>query len=126
MLEASAPPPVACDWEPVIRHNQVANLRRIIPWADQAELLRRLTDEPEENVLTRLWTAQECLSKTGHIGPGPLVVQGAYEQGWVLLRAGTDGIASSILHLDGEERPVAVAILARETPCEATTNISTS
>lgn len=123
VLEASAPAPVACDWEPVVGHDQLAELRRIVPWADQAELLRRLTGEPEEHVLTRLWTAQECLSKIGRIAPGPLVVQGAYEHGWVLLRAGTDGIASSVLHLDGEARPVAVAILARETPCEPTTNI---
>jgi len=125
VLEASAPAPVACDWEPVVGHDQLAELRRIIPWADQAELLRRLTGEPEEHVLTRLWTAQECLSKTGRTAHGPLVVQGAYEHGWVLLRAGTDGIASSVLHIDGEERPVAVAVLARETPCEPSTNIGT-
>ena len=116
VLEASAPAPVACDWEPVVDHDQLAGLRRIVPWADQAELLRRLTGEPEGHVLTRLWTAQECLSKAGRIAPGPLVVQGVYEQGWVLLRAGADGIASSVLYLDGERRPIAVAILARETP----------
>ena len=95
-------------------HDQLADLRRIIPWADQAELLRRLTGEPEGHVLTRLWTVQECLSKTGHITSGPLVVQGAYEQGWVLLRAGANAIASSVLHLDGEARPVALAILTGE------------
>jgi enediyne polyketide synthase len=116
VLEASAPAPVACDWEPVADNDQIASLRRIVSWADQADLVRRLTGEPEGHVLTRLWTAQECLSKTGRTALGPLVVQGVYEQGWVLLRAGVDCIASSVLALDGEQRPIAVAILARESP----------
>jgi enediyne polyketide synthase len=126
VLEASAPAPVACDWEPVVDHDQIAGLGRIVPWADQAKLLGRLTGEPEEHILTRLWTAQECLSKTGRTAAGPLVVQGVYEEGWVLLRAGADSIASSVLYLHGEPRPVAVAILARETPCEPISSTGTS
>ena len=97
----------------------------VVVWL-AAKLLGRLTGEPEEHILTRLWTAQECLSKTGRTAAGPLVVQGVYEEGWVLLRAGADSIASSVLYLHGEPRPVAVAILARETPCEPISSTGTS
>jgi enediyne polyketide synthase len=115
VLEVSAPAAAAaCDWEPVVGLDQLPDLRQLVGWADQAEYLRHLTSEPETQVLTRLWTVRECLSKTGHGAPGPLVVQGAYEDGWVLLRAGTDAVASAVLRLDGETQPVAVAILIRE------------
>jgi enediyne polyketide synthase len=112
LLQASAPGPVACDWEPVTSHDKLPGLRQIVPWADQAEQLHRLTGEQDEFILTRLWTALECLRKIGRTAPGPFVVQGAYEQGWVLLRAGSDVIATTVLKIDGEACPLAVAILA--------------
>ena len=126
LLEASAPPPVACDWEPVADPSRLRELRSLIPWTGLPGQLLRLTGEPEAHVLTRLWTVRECLWKAGRSAPGPVVIQGAYEQGWVLLRAGDDAIASAVLHIDGQPDPVAVAVLARETPCDRISNISTS
>jgi enediyne polyketide synthase len=126
VLEASAADPVTCDWEPVVHPDRLPDLRRVVPWADQADLLRRLTDETDESVLTRMWAARECLWKAGRTAPGPLVVQGAYEQGWVLFRAGTDSIASAVLRIEGEPDPVAVAILARETSCRAISSTAIS
>ncbi|MGR6913125.1 type I polyketide synthase [[Actinomadura] parvosata] len=103
---------VACDWEWADGDPDV--LRELNAWPAQANELARLTGEPEAHVLTRMWTVRECLSKTGRTGQAPLTVAGAYEQGWVLMRTGTSLIASAILELGTEARPVAVAMLIEE------------
>jgi enediyne polyketide synthase len=109
---------VACDGEPVPGPEDVERIRRLIPWPGQAQELARLTGEPESHVLCRLWTVQECLSKTGRTAHGPLTVRGAYEQGWVLLRAGTDDVVSAVVDVDGQPSPVALAMLV--SPAEGT------
>ncbi|MDH2429182.1 type I polyketide synthase [Sphaerisporangium sp. TRM90804] len=103
---------IACDAEPVPARDDLDGVRPLIPWPGQAAELARLTGEPEAHVLARLWTVQECLSKTGRTAHGPLTVRGAFEQGWVLLRAGADDVVSAVVDVDGRPSPVAVAVLA--------------
>ncbi|RVX39779.1 enediyne polyketide synthase [Nonomuraea polychroma] len=100
---------VACDWE--WADGDPEALRGLIAWTAQAREIARLTGEPEAHVLTRLWTVRECLSKTGRTGQASLTVAGAYEQGWVLMRAGKSHVASAIVDIGGESRPAAVAVL---------------
>jgi enediyne polyketide synthase len=113
VLTASALAPVSCDWEWVPGPGELEDMRRVTPWSAQVDQLMRLTGEPEGQVRTRLWAVNECLCKAGRTTHAPLTVRGAYEQGWVLLRAGQDDVVSAVLHIDGDTQPVAVAVLVR-------------
>ncbi|WP_062355559.1 type I polyketide synthase [Herbidospora yilanensis] len=78
--------------------------------------ITRLTGEPAACTHARLRTARSCLDSAGDTGGVPLTVSGVYEQGWVLLRGGPHRIASAIVRISGEPRPVAVAVLVKGTP----------
>jgi hypothetical protein len=98
--------PAYCDWE------RVGGAGRMLgPAFDPliAELLPRCA-EPEEIVSARIWTAVECLSKAGRPPTTPLVV-GGYEEGWLLLRAGTGLIASTVVRVRDLREPVAISIM---------------
>ncbi|AWS46540.1 SDR family NAD(P)-dependent oxidoreductase [Streptosporangium sp. 'caverna'] len=99
--------PAYCDWE------RVGGAGRTLgPAFDPlvAELLPRCA-ETEEIVSARIWTAVECLSKAGRPPTTPLVVVGGYEEGWLLLRAGTGLIASTVVRVRDVREPVAVSIM---------------
>ena len=59
----------------------------------------------------RIWTAVECLSRAGRPPTTPLVVVGGCEEGWLLLRAGTGLIASTVVRVRDVREPVAVSIM---------------
>jgi enediyne polyketide synthase len=111
-LTAAGASRLACDWEPVVEDAEVPRLRELTPWPSAAAQLARVADEPESHLLSRLWTVQECLSKVGRPGRTTgLTVVGGYAGGWILLRAGDDVIASTVLCTDVMPRPTAVAVL---------------
>ncbi|NDU71412.1 SDR family NAD(P)-dependent oxidoreductase [Actinomadura sp. DSM 109109] len=83
-------------------------------WTGLADRLGRLSGEPDGLVRTRLRTVGACLS--GPPGPPELAVQGIYENGWVVLRAGGDDIVSVVLSVEGEAGPTAVAIPVKGAP----------
>ncbi|MEU8206457.1 SDR family NAD(P)-dependent oxidoreductase [Streptosporangium sp. NPDC049046] len=78
--------------------------------------ITRLIGEPPAYTGARLRTARSCLAAAGDTGEVPLTVAGVYEQGWVLLRGGPHRVASAIVRVGGEPRPVAVAVLVKGTP----------
>ncbi|MDL4776724.1 type I polyketide synthase [Actinomadura xylanilytica] len=75
-----------------------------------ADRLGKLTDEPGAHVRSRLRTVQECLSKAGRGSPESLTVQGVYENGWVVLRAGAHEVVSVVLTIGGLDGPIALAV----------------
>ncbi|HZB34032.1 MAG TPA: hypothetical protein VE465_27975, partial [Streptosporangiaceae bacterium] len=95
--------PLACDWEWV--GDDIDALRAVIPWTSHANELRALTGEPDGHILTRLWTVRECLSKIGRTRNGPLTIDGVYEEGWVLLRAGSEQVVSTVIDIGGDPAP---------------------
>ncbi|MGV9777480.1 SDR family NAD(P)-dependent oxidoreductase [Streptosporangium sp. NPDC003464] len=76
--------------------------------------LRLCCDEPEETVTARIWTAVQCLSRADRPPSAPLTVVGGHEDGWLLLRAGSDLIASVVVRVRGVQEPVAVSIVTGE------------
>jgi enediyne polyketide synthase len=105
---------VGCDLEWVPEGTAPDELRLVNPWSAEADLLARLTKESDERVLLRLWTVQECLSKLGRTAQGPVTVQGVYEDGWVVIKAGTAIVVTAVLFVENTGRAVALAVTAEE------------
>ncbi|MFF5212422.1 SDR family NAD(P)-dependent oxidoreductase [Streptosporangium sp. NPDC000396] len=105
--------PARCAWEPV--GGGAARASGAASALLAAELLPHL-DETEETVATRVRTVVECLSKAGRPPETPLAVVGSHEGGWLLLRADTALIASTVVQVRGVRTPVAVAIMTEEQP----------
>jgi enediyne polyketide synthase len=80
-----------------------------------AAVRHRLHDylaEPVTAVHARLRTAIECLSKAGWPVGCELAVEGCYDNGWALLRAGEAMIACTTVRVNGISAPVAVSIMS--------------
>ncbi|WP_433381120.1 type I polyketide synthase [Streptosporangium sp. CA-115845] len=115
MLHVGGSAALACDWEWV--EPEGGEQVRIPALAGQREQIAMLTAEPDGHTLARLWTVRECLSKRGQaIAQAPLTIQGAFEQGWVLLRSGSTQIASAVIRVDGATRPIAVSVMVKGGP----------
>jgi len=124
-LLPDAGPRLVSAYQPVAQQAELDTSRLLMPWTDQADLLAKLTGESDAHVLTRLCAARLCLSKIGVTRQPPLVVHGAFEHGWIVLKAGMDSIASVVLRIEGEKHPVAVAVLAKGDECCPTSSMST-
>jgi enediyne polyketide synthase len=115
-LSVSATRLVACDWETVIE--RTPRDWRLLLGTELDALATQIRvpcGEPESTVATRVWTALECLSKIGRPPKVPLVLDGAYDGGWILLRGGDCLIASTVVSAENVAAPVAIAILTGET-----------
>jgi enediyne polyketide synthase len=111
---------VACDWEAVT--DRTPEQWRQLFGSGLHGLVAQLQApcaEPESTVATRVWTALECLSKIGHPPTAPLVIDGIYDGGWVVLRGGDSLIASTLVSVTGIPETVAVAILTGESYANA-------
>jgi enediyne polyketide synthase len=103
---------VACDLEAVVS-------RTDHQWSDllgpqQSELTSAIAQqvgEPASTAATRIWTARECLKKSGLQFDAPLAVRCAEEDGWVVLGSGDRRIATQIAAVDGKEGSFALAVL---------------
>ncbi|MER5325042.1 SDR family NAD(P)-dependent oxidoreductase [Streptosporangium roseum] len=102
--------PAHCSWERVGRARGTLGPASV----SLIDELRPCCDEPEETVTTRIWTALQCLSGAGRPPTTPLTVVDGHEGGWLLLRAGADLIASTVVRVRGVEEPVAVSIMTGE------------
>jgi len=102
---------LACDLEPVVARTE-AEWRGLLG-DDQFALAQRIGRERTEAVdasATRLWSAIECLRKTGLPAIGPLVIESLSDDGWVLLRAGGLTIATGLSSVKGLDNPLVLAV----------------
>ncbi|GAA4227617.1 3-oxoacyl-(acyl-carrier-protein) synthase [Streptosporangium album] len=102
--------PAYCSW------TRVGEVREPLGAASAplADELLTCCGESAEAVGARVWTAARCLSKAGLPPATPLAVVGGPEGGWLLLRAGADLIASTVVQVRGVAEPVAVSIMTGE------------
>lgn len=78
-----------------------------------AEVIRRETGEDQDTVITRIWTAGECLKKAGAMANAPLVLLARTADGWVLLSSGSLIVATFAAQVRGFERGLVLAVLVR-------------
>ncbi len=105
---------VACDLEPAASVNR--------PWQDllgpQHHALAKLVSvqavEEFDIAATRIWSAMECLKKAEAGSSAPLSMLPIPEKGWVLLRSGTNLIATFAATVTGRTSPLVVTLLTAE------------
>jgi malonyl CoA-acyl carrier protein transacylase len=113
-LRLKATSPAACAWETAGQGHDGPGAERDAGDPEFAAVRHRLRDhlaEPTPAVHARLRTAIECLSKAGWPVGCELVVEGCYDNGWALLRAGEAVIACTTVRVSGISCPVAVSIM---------------
>jgi enediyne polyketide synthase len=107
--------PVACDVELAVERSKRE-------WsgllgADGLWLSEVLSSSHREDLAvtaTRVWTAVECLRKTGHANAAALTGGEPRDDQWVLLRFGSARIATFATRLVGLSRPLVFAVLVDE------------
>jgi enediyne polyketide synthase len=113
-LAVAGPGPVSCDVEPVeVRSDETW---RALLGDDRHALAGVVAREGEEDptvAATRVWTAVECLKKSGARSDAPLVRVGSRQKGWVLLASGARRVATFAASVRGTEPPLVFAVLAR-------------
>lgn len=68
--------------------------------------------EARDLTATRIWAAKECLEKAGAMPNAPLILATAVKDGWVIFASGAFTIATTILEIEQEASPLALAVLA--------------
>ncbi|MEW2548179.1 type I polyketide synthase [Streptomyces sp. NPDC047002] len=110
-LAVAGAAPVGCDVETV-------DARSAEDWADMlgpkagalAGLLAREHGEDVDTASTRVWSAVECLRKTGHARVDLVAASEAGPGGWRLLHSGRTTVATFVTTLSGLDRPVVFAL----------------
>ncbi|HSU56038.1 MAG TPA: polyketide synthase dehydratase domain-containing protein, partial [Candidatus Dormibacteraeota bacterium] len=111
---------VACDLEAVVArpepvwHQLLGNKH-----CSLAARISRERSESIDSASTRIWTVLECLKKAGLPVGAPLVLESAADDGWLVLRSGTIGIASCILAVQGMKNDMAIAFALSDMPVAA-------
>lgn len=102
-----------CDIEPVSKRDDTS-WRALLGDSGMAlcGLIAGEKCECRDAAATRIWAALECAKKAGLPAGGPLLLDTATPDGWVLLRAGHARIATYVAQLRGRPEPMAVALLA--------------
>ena len=103
--------PVGCDLELVVsrppdRWSGMLGVERF----KLAEVISRETQTTLDIAATHVWTATECLKKTGSGLTAPLVFAGVAANGWILLVSGELKIASGVVQRDGDKEHLAIAV----------------
>lgn len=107
--------PVACDVEAAVRRSEEDWAGLLGP--DQFALARLVAGELGEDLslaATRVWTAVECLRKTGRARAESVTMGGHRPDRWVLLRAGATRIATFATTLRDVSTTVVFAMAAEE------------
>ncbi len=111
-MAVAGPAPVGCDLElitsrpPEIWRDMLGEERFKL-----AELITRETQETLDMSATRVWTAIECLKKSGAGTTAPLIFTSAAPNGWILLASGELKIASGVVQTDSAHEELAIALL---------------
>jgi enediyne polyketide synthase len=97
---------IGCDVEPVGAHDWAGLL------GPHAALAGQISGDPPDAAGTRVWCAQECLTKAGVSAAGPLTLEPGAEDGWVVFAAGALRIATFLTRLRSGAAPTVLAVLA--------------
>ena len=111
-LAVSSEQIVACDVEQVF--NKTVDQHQHVINEDLQILAAMLSESAQENYeisATRIWTALECLKKAGQQIKTPIILSECHKDGWVLLNAGDNTIATYLTQLSDSDIPVIIAIL---------------
>ncbi|RKT54573.1 type I polyketide synthase [Saccharothrix australiensis] len=111
-VEAGGDCPVACDWQFVEPRGHPRGQ------SPDAELVRALTgagELPPDALAARARTIRGCLDRL-RCDRSTVRFAGAYDGGWLLLRCGGSLIASVIVPVPGQDRPVAISVLTAGAP----------
>ena len=104
--------PVACDIELVAtRPPEIWSNMLGVERFKLAAVISREQQERLDQAATRVWTAAECLKKSGAGTTAPLIFTSAAPNGWVLFTSGDLKIASGVVQRDGEKEELAIALL---------------
>jgi enediyne polyketide synthase len=104
-------PPIACDIEELIERSDRTWRDLLGRHYDLAEVLAHAIGEGKSQAATRVWTAIECLVKSGAGFDTPLSLARSIERGWVLFMAGRAAIISYIVTPAGNQCPLVLAVL---------------
>jgi enediyne polyketide synthase len=111
-LAAVAPGAVGCDLEAVTpRH---AEVWRDLLGAERFQLAKLIAGNEDFNTAaTRVWSASECLKKSGAMSGAPLVLVSTSSDGWVLLSSGAQTIATYCAEVRDIAEKLVVGVLVR-------------
>lgn len=106
--------PLGCDLEDVATRS-VAQWRELLGSArfDLAEEIARESSTDLADAATRVWSAQECLTKVGWIGDAPLTLAEVTADGWIILASGRLRVATYATSIGTAPVPTVVAVLQR-------------
>jgi enediyne polyketide synthase len=109
----AGPDDVACDVETVIPRSTEDWDGLLWPaLRDLRGLLVRESDEDSNTVATRLWTAVECIRKTGAVQQ-PVTLESSTADGWVVFGVGERRVATFLTTLHGLDSPVVFAVMTK-------------
>jgi enediyne polyketide synthase len=75
-----------------------------------AELLAQREDF--DTAATRVWTAIECLKKSGAMSDAPLTLSASEKDGWVVMQSGRRSLATHMTSIQGLESKLMLGVLA--------------
>jgi enediyne polyketide synthase len=106
---------VGCDMEAITQRN-LSHWDGLLSDEDRllAETITAGVEGQGNTSATRLWTVRESLKKAGADMDTPLTIESPVDNGWVVLRAGHQRIASYVASMQNTDSPVAIAILGRK------------
>ncbi|MFE7132614.1 SDR family NAD(P)-dependent oxidoreductase [Streptomyces sp. NPDC057638] len=114
-LSAIAPTEVACDVEAVSMRSADAWRGLLGDHAPVADLVAEETGEVPDTAATRVWSAVECLRKTGVTTGAPLTLLPPRKDAWVVFASGDLRIATFVTALRDALEPAVFAFLTHDT-----------
>ncbi|MEU7874975.1 type I polyketide synthase [Dactylosporangium sp. NPDC049140] len=111
-LFVAAPGLLGCDVEQVEERTEQTWEGLLGTHAELARLICATTGDSLDTAGTRVWSAIECLQKAGLPPRGPLTLQPAARDGWVVLKAGEACVATFVTSLRDVARPAVFAVLS--------------
>ena len=106
--------PVSCDAERI--QGRSRQVWRDLLGGERISLAETIASEAKESfdaAASRVWTALECLKKTGESCAQPMSLSSVQADRWVLLQAGKLAIATVIVRIQGEELDTVFAVLVQ-------------
>ncbi|MFF0174084.1 SDR family NAD(P)-dependent oxidoreductase [Micromonospora profundi] len=110
-LAVTATGALGCDVETVLHRDDAVWDGLLGEHARLARLVAANTGEDADTAATRVWTALECVQKSGGQPSGPLTLLPSPRPGWTVFGAGEMRVAAFVTAVRGVDEPVVFAIL---------------